>query len=98
MSQIKRFNIMVFHNIETHGRAGLTRMGKAGAIVVTPAMMTVARGVAMIVSNGSPILVDDPGQALLLPALSGPRTRNLLKPVSIPGVPIRRSIRAARRS
>jgi ribose transport system permease protein len=33
--------------------------------VVTLAMMTVARGVAMIVSNGSPILVDDPGQALL---------------------------------
>ena len=33
--------------------------------VVTLAMMTVARGIAMIVSNGSPILVDDPGQALL---------------------------------
>lgn len=33
--------------------------------VVTLAMMTVARGVAMIVSDGSPILVDDPGQALL---------------------------------
>ena len=33
--------------------------------VVTLAMMTVARGIAMIASNGSPILVDDPGQALL---------------------------------
>lgn len=33
--------------------------------VVTLAMMTVARGIAMIVSNGSPILVDDAGQALL---------------------------------
>jgi ribose transport system permease protein len=33
--------------------------------VVTLAMMTVARGLAMIVSNGSPIGVDDPGQALL---------------------------------
>lgn len=33
--------------------------------VVTLAMMTVARGIALIVSNGSPILVDDPGQALL---------------------------------
>jgi ribose transport system permease protein len=33
--------------------------------VVTLAMMTVARGIAMIVANGSPILVDDPGQALL---------------------------------
>ncbi len=33
--------------------------------VVTLAMMTVARGIAMIASNGSPILVDDAGQALL---------------------------------
>lgn len=33
--------------------------------VVTLAMMTVARGVALIVSNGSPILVDEPGALLL---------------------------------
>ena len=33
--------------------------------VVTLAMMTVARGVALIVSRGAPILVDDKGQALL---------------------------------
>jgi len=33
--------------------------------VVTLAMMTVARGVALIVSKGAPILVDDAGQSLL---------------------------------
>jgi ribose transport system permease protein len=35
------------------------------SFVVTLAMMTVARGVAMIISNGSPVMVDEPGQALL---------------------------------
>lgn len=33
--------------------------------VVTLAMMTVARGLALIVSNGAPILVDEPGALLL---------------------------------
>ena len=33
--------------------------------VVTLAMMTVARGIALIVSNGAPVLVGDEGQALL---------------------------------
>ena len=38
---------------------------KLSAFVVTLAMMTVARGLALIISKGSPILVDDRGQALL---------------------------------
>ena len=33
--------------------------------VVTLAMMTVARGLALILSKGAPVLVDDPGQPLL---------------------------------
>lgn len=38
---------------------------KLSPFVVTLAMMTVARGVAMIISKGAPILIGDEGQALL---------------------------------
>ena len=38
---------------------------RLSAFVVTLAMMTIARGVALIVSKGAPILVDEKGQTLL---------------------------------
>ncbi len=38
---------------------------RLSAFVVTLAMMTVARGVALIISKGAPVLVDEKGQALL---------------------------------
>lgn len=40
-------------------------MYKLSPFVVTLAMMTIARGLALIVCNGAPILVGDAGQALL---------------------------------
>jgi ribose transport system permease protein len=38
---------------------------RLSAFVVTLAMMTIARGVALIVSKGAPVLVDETGQTLL---------------------------------
>ena len=43
----------------------LISMYRLSPFVVTLAMMTVARGVALIVSNGAPFLVGEEGQALL---------------------------------
>lgn len=43
----------------------LISMYRLSPFVVTLAMMTIARGIALIVSNGAPILVGDEGQALL---------------------------------
>lgn len=43
----------------------LVALGRLSPFVVTLAMMTMARGVALIASNGAPILVADEGQALL---------------------------------
>ncbi|WP_280191347.1 ABC transporter permease [Delftia sp. PS-11] len=43
----------------------LIAIGRLSAFVVTLAMMTIARGAALIASNGAPILVGDEGQALL---------------------------------
>ncbi len=43
----------------------LISMYRLSPFVVTLAMMTIARGIALLVSNGAPILIGDDGQALL---------------------------------